>query len=71
MYTTLDHPFIYISRSLKCVSVTDMYKGDPRPCIPPCVMASSGMRLKLGVFGLLPTKHTKTNTTQHQCIHGV
>ena len=27
-----------------------IYKGDPRPCIPPSVMASSNMRLKLGVL---------------------
>ena len=28
----------------------------------PCVMASSAMGLKLGVFGFLPTTHAKTNT---------
>ena len=38
-----------------------IYKGDPRPRIPPCVMASSAMGLRLGVFGFLPTTHAKTN----------
>ena len=58
-----DHPFIHISRSVKYVSVTDIYKGAPRPRIPACVMASSAMGFKLGVFGLLSTKHAKSNTT--------
>ena len=39
-----------------------IYKGDPRPRIPPCVMASLAMGLKLGSFGILPTTHTKANT---------
>ena len=38
--------------------------GDPRPRIPPRVMASSAMGLKFGVFGFLPTTHAKTNTKQ-------
>ena len=41
-----------------------MYRGDSRPPIPPCVMASSAMGLKLGVFRFLPTTHTKTNAIQ-------
>ena len=32
--------------------------GDPRPCIPYRVMASSAVGLKLGVFGILLTRHT-------------
>ena len=32
--------------------------------IPPCVMESSAMGLKLGVFGFLPTTHTK-----NKCAH--
>ena len=39
-----------------------MYKGDPRPRTPPCVMASSAMGLKLGVFEFLPIKR-KTNVS--------
>ena len=41
-------------------------RGDPRPCIPPRIMASPAMGLKLGVFGFLPTTQTKTNTKQMQ-----
>ena len=40
---------------------TQIYTGDPRPRIPPHVMASSAMGLKLGVFGFLPITHTKGN----------
>ena len=46
------------------VAVPQIYKGDPSPHIPPCVMASSAMGLKLGVFGFLLTTHAKTNTKQ-------
>ena len=35
-----------------------------RPPIPPRVMVSSAMGLKLGVFRFLPTTHTKTNAKQ-------
>ena len=35
---------------------TQIYKGDPRPHIPPCVMALSAMGLKLWVFGFLSTR---------------
>ena len=44
-----------------------IYKGDSRPCIQPCVMALSAMGLKLGVFGILPTTHT--NQTQNKYVH--
>ena len=37
---------------------------DPRTPIPPRVMASSSMGLKLGVFGFLPTTHAKANELQ-------
>ena len=37
------------------VIVSHIHKGDPRPRIPPCVIASSAMGLKLGVFGFLHT----------------
>ena len=40
-----------------------IYERDPRPRIPPRVMVSSAMGFKLGVFGFLPTTHTKTNTS--------
>ena len=56
--------------------------GDPRPPVSPCVMASSAMGFKLGVFGFLPTTHAKTNAKQmcpqtsravrrfmHVCLH--
>ena len=39
-----------------------IYTGDPKPPIPPRVMATSAMWLK---FGFLPTKHAKTNTIQN------
>ena len=40
---------------------SQVYKGDPRPHIPPCVMASSALGLKLDVFRFLPITHVKTN----------
>ena len=45
---------------------TQIYKGDPRPGIPPCVMVLSAMGLKLGIFRFfLPTTHTqKQNAKQ-------
>ena len=37
-----------------------IYMGEPWPCIPPCVMASLAMGLKLGVFGICwPQKQNK------------
>ena len=36
-----------------------IYKGDPRPRIPPRVMVSSAMGLKLGVFGSFRQPHTQ------------
>ena len=47
------------------VLVPQLYKGHPRPHIPPRVMVSSALGLKLGVFGFLPTTHAKTNTKQN------
>ena len=43
---------------------SEVYTGDPRPCISPRVMASSAMGLKLGVFGFFPdhTCKNKRNT---------
>ena len=41
-----------------------IYKGDPRPCIPPLVIALSAMGLKLAVFGFLPTTYIATNAQQ-------
>ena len=46
------------------VFIPQIYRGDPRPGIPPHVMASSAMGLKLLVFGLLSTTHAKTNVKQ-------
>ena len=43
---------------------SQIYKGDHRPRILPCVMASSAMRLKLGVFGFWLTTHAKRNAKQ-------
>ena len=37
---------------------------EPRPLILSCVVALSAMELKLGVLGVLPTKHAKTSTKQ-------
>ena len=48
----------------RCVANPYIYTGDPRPPIPPRVMASSAMGLKLGVFGFLPTTHAKTHAKQ-------
>ena len=39
-----------------------IYRGDPRPCIPPCVMASSAMGLKLGPLGFCHTRKNKHKT---------
>ena len=41
--------------------------GDHRPCIPPCVMASSAMGLNLGIFNFLPSTYAKMNAKQ--CVH--
>ena len=45
--------------SLPFMAHTQIYKGDPRPHIPPCVIASSAMGLKLEVFRYLSTTHAK------------
>ena len=37
-----------------------IYKGDPRPCTPPCVMASSATGIKLGVYRFF-ADHTRRN----------
>ena len=37
-----------------------IYKGDPRSCIMPYAMASSVKGLNLGIFGFVPTTHSKT-----------
>ena len=43
---------------------SQIYTGDSRPPIPPCVMALSAMGLKLGGLRVLPTTHAKMNTKQ-------
>ena len=44
--------------ALKHVFIPQIYKGDPRPSTLPHVMGlASAMRLKLGIFGFLPTPH--------------
>ena len=53
-----------VDRQLAYVLKPQTYKGDPRPCTLPRVMASSATGLKLGVFGFLPTTHAKTNAKQ-------
>ena len=39
-------------------------QGRSQPLYTPCVMASSSVGLKLGVFGFLPTTHAETNAKQ-------
>ena len=64
-------PLIYSLYNFKLASDVDVhflntpqiYTGDPRPPIPPCVMASSAMELKLVVFGFLQTQ------THYKCVH--
>ena len=51
--------------------LSQIYKGDPRPRILLCVMASSAMGLKLGVFKFLPTTHAKTNAMHPRSLHAV
>ena len=46
-----------------------IYNGDPRPPIPPHVMAWSAIGLKLGVFGFC-RPHTQKQT-QNKCIHNL
>ena len=50
---------------------TGSYKGDPRPRIPPHVMASSAIGPKLGVFGFLLTTHAKRNAFMIFVHHAV
>ena len=49
---------------VKIQVIATYIQGRSRPCIPPWVMALSGMGLKFGIFGLLPTTHAKTNSKQ-------
>ena len=46
------------------LTITQYYSRDPRPPIPPHVMALSAVGLNLGVSGFLLTTHAKTNTKQ-------
>ena len=55
-------PALIQNYASKHVRKSQIYKGDPRPDIPPRVMASSAMGLKLGVYQILPTTHTHTHT---------
>ena len=48
-----------------------IYQGDLRPCIQPCVMASSAMGSKLGFFGVLPTTHAKNAKQKVSVIFGL
>ena len=61
---TRDHKSMFLG-----VDTQQIYKGDPRPRIPPRVMASSAIGHKLGVFGFLPTTHAKQ--TQRKCFHNL
>ena len=44
--------------------IPQIYKGDPRSCIPPRIMALSAMGLKFGVFGFLSTTYAETNANK-------
>ena len=46
------------------ILLSQIYTRDPRLPISPSVMASSSMRLNLGIFWFLPTTHTKINAKQ-------
>ena len=46
-----------------------IYKVDPRPCIPPRVVALSAIGLKLGYLGF-SRPHTQKQT-QNKCIHNL
>ena len=52
------------------MSRPQIYKGDPRPRIPPRVSTSSAMGLKLGVFGFVATTHIHMRgNTQTKCAY--
>ena len=55
--------FVYLwiiyKRLKSFIDYPQIYKGGPRPCMPPCVVALSAMGLKLGVFEFLPTKQNQ------------
>ena len=51
-----------------CRAGPQIYKGDPRPRISPCVMVSSAMGLKLGAFGFLPTTRKNNRETNASTI---
>ena len=62
-YITIGHSPLHLRcRTLHCHSApySQIYMGDPRPCIPPRVIESSAMGLKLGVFGFF-ADHTWGN----------
>ena len=58
---------LYLCPSKLAVWILQIYKGDPRPRIPPRVMASSAIGLKLGVLGFLPTNTQKQ--MQNKWVH--
>ena len=68
-------PKFYSSNLNFCAKITE--NGTKWPLyreiclIPPRVMVSSALGLKLGVFGFLPTTHAKTNTKQNANIISV
>ena len=51
------------SQTLWIMENPQIYKGDPRPRIPPCAMVLSAMWLKLGYSGFC-RPHTETNANK-------
>ena len=62
MYTFLCS--IEFDEQVSCGINTDIYKGDPRPGIPPHVMASLAMGLKVGVFRFYTQKQTRPRSSR-------
>ena len=50
-------------------STSQVQNGDPRPCIPSCVLALSAIshRALIKVFEFLPTTPAETNA--NKCVH--
>ena len=60
---TLDKYFIY-EQWHQNATATDIHQRFQTSIPPCCVMVSSAMGLNLGVFGFLPTTHTKMHVKQ-------